>query len=396
MKHLGTFAKDESLNTIYSALLEGIETQPRMKLIFSWIFRAERPLTLSELQQAIALSDHQSSLAGARYPESSEILRWCRGLVILDSTATVQFIHLSVQEFFLVNIKMLVSELSLARSCLHFLSLADFETGECTDLLQLRIRLKDAPFLNYAARYWTHHLKACENSTLDSPTISLLTSVPHLRCAAQIGNYSDRTIARHATSETRYTSGLQISGLHVASLFGLEPMIPKLLETGIDIEVADHRSQTPLICAAKSGHTSLVEYFINKNANIESKDSTRHRTALGWATFCGHEDVVKKLLTQCPNINLNSFDYQHSTPLHIAFEKHYYGIVDLLITGGASLNIVDKWQRTPAELAFKGSSLVDTATYQKDRSRAKKIAQGGQARVTVFKRTGFDHSSLIC
>ena len=92
------------------------------------------------------------------------------------------------------------------------------------------------------------------------------------------------------------------------------------------------------------------------------------------------------LLSQELTTNINSFDHQHSTPLHLAFKRHHYDIVDLLIKQGASLNIVDQWQRTAAQLAFSGPLPVDLEDYVEDKLIGRLIAPGGQARVSVFRR----------
>ncbi|MCJ1355841.1 MAG: hypothetical protein MMC33_005833 [Icmadophila ericetorum] len=128
----------------------------------------------------------------------------------------------------------------------------------------------------------------------------------------------------------------------------------------------------------------MVELLIQRGARINIADKTC-RSALSWAALNRRTAIVEWLLSQGLITNINSFDNQHSTPLHLAFERHHYDIVDLLMRRGASLNIVDQWQRTAAQLAFSGPLPVDLEDYVKDKSIGKLIAPGGQARVSVFR-----------
>jgi ankyrin repeat protein len=63
--------------------------------------------------------------------------------------------------------------------------------------------------------------------------------------------------------------------------------------------------QTPLSWAAEKGHEAVVKLLLDKNADVESKD-TNGRTPLSWAAEEGHEAVVKLLLDK--NADIESKD----------------------------------------------------------------------------------------
>lgn len=360
--------------------------------IVSWIFRAKRPLLVRELQQALATSIADTSLGSRVYPTASIMVERCLGLIdIEDERSVVRFIHFSVQEFLQEGYFAMDTDCIIANTCLTFLNFDNFAIGQCEDDQALQRRLQDYPFLEYAAQFWAVHGQSCTGSSFEQLAIKLLSSDRHVACASQLATYDGNSFDRHSRLFFR-----KLSGLHVAASYGLIRLVKLLLQDSrIEVDIKDDYGQTPILYAAKQGHTSVVEFLAGEGAEIDVRDSVHHRSALSWATLNGHTSLVEWLLCQKFPIDINTFDYQHSTPLHLAFERHHHDIVDLLVAQGASLNLVDQWQRTQAQLAFSGSSPVDFADYVKDRTLSNSIAQGGQARVTVFRKHGGSISSYV-
>jgi Ankyrin repeats (3 copies)/Ankyrin repeats (many copies) len=386
----------DTLDGMYVSIFQAIEKQSssfgtETTRVLSWIFRAKRPLLVRELQQATTTFPGKRRSAELKYPEAAHLVDCCLGLVTIDERSIIRFVHFSVQEFLEQKSYLLDTDCTIASTCLYFLCFDNFATGECASHEALRELLRDVPFLEYAASYWVIHGKGCSEPDFVNLALKFLSSEPHLACAAQVAGYGGRSSDGSGRALSQ-----KVSGLHVVASFGLESLALALLEDHrISVDVLDDHGQTPILYAAKQGHTAMVELLASRGAEVDKKDSMHHRTALSWATLNGHTAVAKWLLYQNPRITINSFDYQHSTPLHIAFERHHYDIVDLLVAQGASLNLVDQWQRTPAQLAFSGSSLIDLSNYVKEKSLTNAIAQGGQARVSVFKRHGHCHTSLV-
>ena len=59
--------------------------------------------------------------------------------------------------------------------------------------------------------------------------------------------------------------------------------------------VEQKSKRSPLHIAAKYGHYHLIEFFLNKNANIEARDKLL-KTPLHYACEGGHTEVVKILM----------------------------------------------------------------------------------------------------
>lgn len=121
-------------------------------------------------------------------------------------------------------------------------------------------------------------------------------------------------------------------------------VVEQLLQyEGVNFDVKDRDGRTPLSVAATNGHHSVVELIILARSRIglhkidmNSQDEGQHRTALHFAAECGHELVVKTLLT-CRDVNTESVDMGGHTPLALAAMKNHRGVVALLTKGRSIL-----------------------------------------------------------
>lgn len=68
-----------------------------------------------------------------------------------------------------------------------------------------------------------------------------------------------------------------------------------LFRMGAQVDSPDVYGWTPILLAAKSGATGLIQMFLELNANIDHQDQTGN-TALLIASARGHVDAVRILL----------------------------------------------------------------------------------------------------
>ena len=83
-----------------------------------------------------------------------------------------------------------------------------------------------------------------------------------------------------------------------------------------DIDLIDFNGFTPLIHASIEENNDLVEYLLNRGADVNVKPLDEQATALVFACHCGNFSIVKILLDHGDTID--TFDVEGLTPLQCA------------------------------------------------------------------------------
>ncbi|XP_041973141.1 ankyrin repeat, SAM and basic leucine zipper domain-containing protein 1 isoform X2 [Aricia agestis] len=104
-------------------------------------------------------------------------------------------------------------------------------------------------------------------------------------------------------------------------------IVTMLIEKHCILNQGDKYGLTPLMRAASSGRTGLVQLILTKPVNIEMRDE-KGWTALFWAIHCNQLDCVKILLSEGANVKL--IDRHSRTPLEIAESHGFMEIVDVI------------------------------------------------------------------
>jgi len=143
------------------------------------------------------------------------------------------------------------------------------------------------------------------------------------------------------------------------------------------IHVTNANGSTPLIVAASVGHLQVVDYLLNKGADIQAVNKMG-MGALHYAVIGEHLDVVKLLIEKGADVNIPSMmgsPFHRAvfggnmemirlllgagadidavmassgwTPMHIAALSGWYEAAKILAENGCDLNIVDKRGATP-------------------------------------------------
>lgn len=140
------------------------------------------------------------------------------------------------------------------------------------------------------------------------------------------------------------------AALHYAAKFGNADMLDALLEhPRIIIDPRDDARTTPLMEAARMGHSSAIDKLFARGAEIEAGDKS-FRTPLMLAAFAGKADAVRALLKHGAAPNARSIDGGY-TALHYAVVRSHYAAVVALVQGGADGTIANDAKLTPLELA---------------------------------------------
>ncbi|KAB8212621.1 ankyrin repeat-containing domain protein [Aspergillus novoparasiticus] len=136
--------------------------------------------------------------------------------------------------------------------------------------------------------------------------------------------------------------------LHWAAMTNNQQMTEQLANQFHADVNAKFKSSTPLIYAAAWGSTSIVEFLLRQQGISLSTEDLHGRTALWYAAWKGHVDIVD-LLLQDPRTNPNCQDAKHGwTPLVAAIKQRHVDIVrNHLEIACASINTRDRKRWTP-------------------------------------------------
>ncbi|MCJ1402435.1 hypothetical protein MMC11_005655 [Xylographa trunciseda] len=306
--------------------------------VLLWISFALRPLSIIELQHALAIDDTSTKTDLDALPDEQIVVSVCAGLIMVDSeSGIVRLIHHTTQEYFnrtrgshFANARNIV-----LAACIKYLYFEEFGTGFCTDLGSFRSRLNENALLDYVARFWGYHAWVAENSPTEDELLYFLQDSVRVSCFGQVMFQNYGNFGRSANT----------TGMHLAAYFGSSVLVMKLWEKGMSAESLDFMGQTPLIMAVKQGHFAVVELLVCRaEVQINAADE-ESRTALHWAAFTGQEEIVNFLLDHDADVTARM--YRQQTPLHRAAEEGHFGAVKLLIAAGSEVNALTDTKTTP-------------------------------------------------
>lgn len=124
---------------------------------------------------------------------------------------------------------------------------------------------------------------------------------------------------------------------HVAALTGNLNVLQELVtKARIPIDCRDKENSTALLLSCARGHYSCAEYLLSNGADPNARRITG-ASPLYFAASYHHTRIVELLLNKYKAIvDLSTFD--GSTPLHVACERGFIDIVQLLINSQANIN----------------------------------------------------------
>ncbi|KAB5583091.1 Het-eN [Coniochaeta sp. 2T2.1] len=364
-------SKSSGLDILYRRLIRNME--PASLKLIQWICFATRPLSIEELGWAMVLEVHCSHRSLEAFQSAEDIPNndrmkrqvqtLSRGLAEVTGTQDVQFIHLSVKDFFvekglsalsggMTSTKATIeAHLRLSGICLRYLSMQEIGSASSSSSSSssfsssspsssyrsfTRYSHTDYPFLRYATFSWVAHAKQGDTTSVPqgdllmlfaSPTNSIMES--WVRVYEDLDNWS-------ADCPPKGTGVV-----HVMSRYGIFGLLTGILQTAhrttLDIDARDDFGRTPLSWAAEKGHEAVVKLLLDTGkAEINSKDIDINasdedgRTPLSWAAEKGHEAIVK-LLLDTRKVDVDASDKDGRTPLSWAAQKGHEAIVKLLL-----------------------------------------------------------------
>ena len=118
-------------------------------------------------------------------------------------------------------------------------------------------------------------------------------------------------------------------------------------KSGLNLDVPDQFSCTPLYLAALNNHIDVCRYLILRGADLECRDANWW-TPLHVAVMKGNFEVARLLLRRGADPNLQV--REGWTPLHISVFNRHVRLSRLLLKYGADPEIQDDMSETPLEI----------------------------------------------
>lgn len=266
----------------YENTMNRIRSRPeprrdRAKSTLGWVAYAQRPLSLQELQHALAISQHSRSVEDKHLRQESEIISDCCGLLVKDSDNMVQYVHYSAKDYF-NNTKQeefpnFDKEITIA--CAKYLTMSKIHS-----FISNSKRLKELPFTKYAAQYLHWHHRRIQNLQNDEDVLevirTLVMSEPSRILYSQLifrlkvydtGSIVLDGVKSHRNSRRHQTKSLQ--PLHAAVFLGHPELVNSLIEDGEDINAPDPYNQSALIIAIQNGLDLVASVLITHGARVD-------------------------------------------------------------------------------------------------------------------------------
>jgi ankyrin repeat domain-containing protein 50 len=358
------------LEAVFEEILRRSPNPEKAKFILHIVVGATRPLTLSEMNIALAIRPGNESLedlAPRMVPAISEYIKEACGLFVRLIESRVYLIHETARDFLVNSLEnrnqtperwkhslvSVESNLALAIICITYLNFRVFEShplviDENQEFKEVGKEVarytQKHHFLDYAAKNCAIHVRnSHEDKTLMKSWMDL--------CYTRSGRFNTWfQIFWMAESEHGYNPRWR-TRLILGSYLGLHKMVQLKLKQGAAIDEQDKSGMTALQWAVKKTHANVVQLLLHEGADPNIMDNSG-MTALHKAAKTGNETIVRLLLDHGAMVDAHdtvfdpSDDETGCTPLHIAAQNGHHSVVQLLIEHGADIRASDSQGNT--------------------------------------------------
>ncbi|MBW4572630.1 MAG: ankyrin repeat domain-containing protein [Tolypothrix carrinoi HA7290-LM1] len=135
--------------------------------------------------------------------------------------------------------------------------------------------------------------------------------------------------------------------------------VKQLIQSGVDVDErypilnGFNDYHTPLLVAARDGHTEIVVELLKAGADVNATEPTFGAVPLHKAVYNGHADITTILVEQ-PGIDINFQGATNGyTPLHDAIWHGFADCTQILIEAGARLDLKGHDGKTPLNIAIE-------------------------------------------
>lgn len=447
-KALRTFPED--IHDIYKEAMQRIQVQEpeerkRAYKILGMITLTRRPLSLQELQHALATADFQYEEGDTENDifdaiDQPKTIYGSTSALVHEENNHVRLVHRSLEDYLHIaeNSKKWfpTADVEIANACMTYLNLV-LPRKACDDDYFIS-KKKEFPFLQYASQYWGDHIRdASQNpeyaADIQTAALQLIEDSQRMSACMQAAWLTNP--GGHDTWDVWRI----IDRLHICAWYGLSSILSALQPDKSMVDRVEPKyGQTPMMYACRKGHSGVVRQLLQTGASQQkvsargrtalfeailghhtSHPSTatgkrskhgevveilvcemprdliinmRHsqefdRTALMLAARLGHLDMIEILLKH-EGVSVDLQDLNGMTAVYLAAREDHYEVVQLLLDAQASIDIVDfQAGRSPLRCAAERNlcDMVDLLL-QYDADPTLKDREGGTAMLRAVNR----------
>lgn len=143
------------------------------------------------------------------------------------------------------------------------------------------------------------------------------------------------------------------NGLMIGAWEGSIPMMALFLSRGANVNAQNAHGETALLHASWKGHLAAVQWLIAHGAAVNRQGKTW--SALHYAAFAGHADIVDFLLKQHADSNAPSPN--GSTPLMMAAREGKGNVATALLAAGAQGSITNDNGENAVQWAMRNNNV---------------------------------------
>lgn len=400
----------ETVDEAYDKILNRAKDRGKALRILQVVVAAARPLTLREMNMALALAEMDEIGEISLEPEITfqDTLKNSCGSFLDIKNSIIYLIHQTAKDFLLkrqvaaaesagpdswkASIDSEDANTSFAEICVSYLFLPQFESDivMASAWCPSASEIEKHDLLGYAAKYWPHHLKesaAKASSSLMDNSIELCRAGSG-RCNNWLGIYLfehqiDLELARF-TIDMEVIAVIGVKHLLEAYLQrGIDPLsmlqaiqparfterfdiIDILLKKGAQPHLTTAAGETYMNIAVTLGDFGLVKSLLNRGADPNEK---QHRTSLlSRAAARGYHEIVQILLengarreSRCELFGRTPLSYaaqgerggMSNPPLGHAERCDYSKTLSILLHSGTDIYTRDDSDRTPLYYAIR-------------------------------------------
>ncbi|KAJ8107153.1 hypothetical protein OPT61_g9064 [Boeremia exigua] len=284
--------------------------------LLQWVSYSKRPLTIAELEHAIAITRGARELQLDNIISAKLLTSMSAGIVIVDENERIRLTHKTAEDYFLKRRATLFpdGDREITESCLAYLQLLEFESGPCGKILSMSFqsRLQKYPFYGYASLFWAEHARNCDSQIISPQALLFLRKRNLLESSVQALWYVD------VESDDSWDVLGGVDALHLASYFGLDQIVEQLVDEGADVNVRDSLGTTPLIYACARGHAHVTETLLQAGALPHLTDHRGSTSLLGCVKRRRYELAKRILQEKDVAINALYTTFNYYTALMLA------------------------------------------------------------------------------